>query len=127
MDFTLRLLQTDALSKILGPGVSTAPLAGGDVATTLSKLFGFAFNLLIVVAAIAVIFYLLWGAFEYITSSGDSAKADKARQKMTNAFIGIILVIGAFTIWIVVVRDILGIFGGEGGSIEFRLPTIKKF
>lgn len=126
MNFAQRLLQTDALDKILGPGVSTAPLAGGDVITTLGRIIGFGFNLLLVVASIAVIFYMLWGAFEYITSSGDSAKADKARQKMVNAALGIIILIGAFTIWIVVVRDILGIFGGSGGSIEFRLPKLRK-
>jgi len=127
MNYALRLLQTDAMSKILGPGVSTAPLAGGDIITKLGHIFGFAINLLLVVSAIAVVFYMLWGAFEYISSTGDATKTEKARQKIVNAVIGIIIMIGAFTVWLVVVRDVLGIFGGKNGSIEFRLPTIRKF
>lgn len=119
-------LQTDALEKVLGPGVSVAPLGGGEVPATLARVFGFGFNLLMVVAAIMVIFYMLWGAFEYITSAGDSTKAGKAQQKMVNATIGIILIIGAYSLWLVVVRDILGIFGGKGGSVEFILPRLRK-
>ncbi len=122
----LTLLASDALDKVLGPGVSVAPLAGGDVPSTLADVFGFWFNLFMVVVAIMVLFYMLWGAFEYVTSGGDAGKTGKAQQKMVNAAIGILLVIGAYSLWLVVVRDILGLFGGAGGSIKFTLPRLKK-
>lgn len=117
---------TDALSKIFGSGVTGAPLSGGDVPSAFTKLFSFGINVIFVVAAIFALVYMLWGAFDYIISAGDSGKAEKARQKIINAVIGIIILIAALMLWLVITRNILGIFGGSGGGFEFKLPTIRN-
>lgn len=55
-------------------------------------------NSLITVGAIAVLLYFLWGAFEWITSAGDSGKLQTARNRMLHAFIGLLLLVSAYTI-----------------------------
>lgn len=55
-------------------------------------------NAAISIGALAVLVYFLWGAFEWITSAGDSGKIEGARNKMLHAFIGLLLLISAYTI-----------------------------
>lgn len=75
-------------------------------------------------AALAVIFYFLWGAVEWILSGGDKEKINGARRKMTHALIGLALLALSFVI-IAIVGEIVGfsplkdlqIRGlGDGGS-----------
>ena len=48
--------------------------------------------------ALAVIVYFLLGAFEWITSEGDSGKLEKARSKIMNAVIGLVILVSSFVI-----------------------------
>jgi hypothetical protein len=53
---------------------------------------------LISVGALTVIVYFLWGGYEWIYAGGDSAKVQKARDKMTQAAIGMIILVSSFVI-----------------------------
>jgi len=67
-------------------------------------------NLITVIYAISMvvlIFMLLWGAFDWITSEGDKEKLDKARGKIINAIIGVVILAAAFAI-----IQVLGVFTG---------------
>ena len=59
------------------------------------------------VAAIVLIFMLLWGAFEWIISEGDKEKLHSAQQKIIHAIIGMVLFAVAFAI-----IQVLGNFTG---------------
>ena len=63
--------------------------------------------LIYIIAAIVLIFMILWGAFDWMTSEGDKEKLQGAQKKLINAFIGILLFAVAFGI----IR-VLGIFTG---------------
>src|SRR5690606_9893421 len=39
-------------------------------------------NIVVIIAVLLVFFYLLWGAFEWITSGGDSGKLTSARGRI---------------------------------------------
>ena len=52
-----------------------------------------------VIASILVLFYVMYGGFLYITSSGDPGKTMNAKKTLTHAFIGLAIVISAFTIF----------------------------
>lgn len=74
-----------------------------------------------------LLFYLLWGAFDWITSEGDDEKLKSARQKMTNAVIGLIIMVIALGVFTVITTDVLGIIKRDGsGGWQFSLPTINK-
>ena len=58
----------------------------------------FLVNIVFLIAVLLAFIYLLWAGIDYITAGGDSAAAGNARTKMTNAVIGLIIVIVAWAI-----------------------------
>lgn len=75
----------------------------------------------LMVGALLLLLYLIWGGIEWITAAGDSSKVGKARDKITQAVIGIIVLASTVAIFIFV-QNMLGFcalkFGGScsGGS-----------
>lgn len=79
----------------------------GFGSTGISKFLSNLVALFYSVAIIVLIFMLLWGAFDWITSEGDKEKLESARNKLISAVIGIMLFAVAFAI-----IQILGTFTG---------------
>jgi len=52
-----------------------------------------------VLAVLAVLVMLVWGAFEWITSGGDKDAIGKARSKIINALIGLAVLSVAFALF----------------------------
>jgi amino acid transporter len=65
---------------------------------TVNTFITFGINLLVVIAIIAAIIFILLGAIKWITSGGDKAKIEEAKGSITNAIIGVIVVVMAFVI-----------------------------
>lgn len=92
----------------LGPiggdkGEGLGPFAGikYDGTIALSKVTGAVSSIIgfmTVAAAIWFIFQFLVGGFYWITSGGDKQKLHEARDRITNAFIGLIVVIIGWSI-----------------------------
>lgn len=110
-------------------GKLTPPPGGGfgiDPVGGISTLIIFLIQTFLIIAAIASLIYLLWGAFDWITSNGEKEKLDSARQKMTNAVIGIILVVAALGIFVLINTSVLHIIKrGPNGEWVFGIPTIN--
>ena len=51
-----------------------------------------------VIAGLMVFFYLIMGGIQYISSGGDKAQAEAARNRITYALIGLVIVVGSFAI-----------------------------
>lgn len=84
----------------IAPPSPIAQFAGGNTtgATGISTFLSNLISLIYIFAAIALLFMLLWGAFDWITSEGDKEKVASAQRKIINAFIGIMLFAVAFAI-----------------------------
>ena len=52
-----------------------------------------------VIASYLILFYVMYGGFLYITSSGDPGKAASGKKTLIHAFIGLAIVISAYTIF----------------------------
>lgn len=65
-------------------------------------------NAAMTIAAILVLAFLIWGAIEWITSAGDKSKIESARNKISNAITGIII-LAAVTAIFLVVQGFLGL------------------
>lgn len=93
----------------------------------LGKLVSFGVRMFLLVSGAALLVYLLWGAFDYITSGGDKEKVSKAVSKMTNAVIGILILFAIFAIYGALVGDILGIIKKDPttGQWLFSLPRLE--
>lgn len=50
------------------------------------------------IAAIASVFFITYGGFLYMTSRGSPEKLDQAKRVLTNALIGVVIVLGAATL-----------------------------
>lgn len=69
--------------------------AGGGL---FARYFITMWNAVISIGAILVLAYFIWGAVEWITSAGDSAKLQSSRNRMLHAIIGLFLLVTAYTI-----------------------------
>lgn len=73
-------------------------------------------TLLFTIGIILTVIFILVAGIQWITSSGDKEKIQKARTRLTYSIIGLIVIIGAFFIINVVISLL-------GGNPSFFLPT----
>jgi hypothetical protein len=67
-------------------------------ALTIGQWISAVMSFIMVIAALLVLLYIMWGAFDWLTSGGDKGKIDQARQKIIAAVIGIVIVASSFAI-----------------------------
>lgn len=64
------------------------------IGTLIPKMVG----LLLVFGGVAFFFMFIWGAITWILSGGDKASVENAKGRITNAIIGLVLMISTFAI-----------------------------
>ena len=75
-----------------------------DVGTLITGAIGAA----LVIAAILVFGYLVWGGIQWITAGGDKANVEAARGRITNALVGLAIIAAAYAV-ILLVGFVFGI------------------
>ncbi|OGC54728.1 hypothetical protein A2797_01510 [candidate division WWE3 bacterium RIFCSPHIGHO2_01_FULL_48_15] len=75
---------------------------------TVAGFFGLVVNGLTAVAGTIALLYLVIGGIRYIMSGGDKVAVEGAREQITSAIVGLIIVFGAWFI-ITVIGSLLGI------------------
>lgn len=96
---TLLLRQTDVSADISNPVIGD--LGTSEDTSSGSKFITYAVYLWrasITIGSLAVILFFLLGAFGWITAGGDKGKIEEARNKMTNAVIGLVLLVSSFVL-----------------------------
>lgn len=101
---TLSLFQLaagSALAQITNPALGEQ--LGGDYlaaekGTTFTTYFVQLWQAFITVGGVAVLLFFIWGAIDWITAAGDSGKIEKARSKITQSIIGMVILAGSFAI-----------------------------
>lgn len=78
--------------------IKRAPNVGIDPATGIGTILSNILILIFTVAALAVLFMLIWGAFQWITSGGEKESVGKARGRIIAALIGLAVLAVAFLI-----------------------------
>lgn len=112
----------DATDDIFG-GI-TPPVPGTGDADFASKLMTMGIQLFFIIGGIAAMVYMLWGAFDWIISSGDKERLTKAQSKIRNAVIGLILIVVVLTIIVTMERVVFNCKFCFGISCGIRLPTV---
>ena len=82
--------------------------AGGNTGSLLTDFLSSIITTLTVVASLAFAIYFIIGGLKWITSGGDKTKAEEAKTQMTQAAIGLIVVVISFFI-IGIISNILGL------------------
>lgn len=88
--------------------------------TDVGQLISAAVGLLLILAALLAFFYLILGGIQWITSGGDKAGMEAARNKITHAIVGLIIVGAAWAIMLLV-QNFLGV-SIIGGTLNFPKP-----
>jgi hypothetical protein len=84
------------------------------------KLISAGVGLLLILAALLAFFYLILGGISWITSGGDKAAMETARNKITHAIVGLIIVGAAWAVMILV-QNFLGV-QIIGGTLNLPMP-----
>ena len=109
-----------ALAQITNPAVE-GPLGNEGTTETFTNYFASLWKAILAIGAIATLVLFLWGAMEWIVSGGDKGKLENARNRLTNAIIGLIILEGAF-----VILQFLStlLFGVTLQIFELNLPNV---
>lgn len=91
-----------ARSSIGFPRINIQPPEG--FFTDLPQLFNKLINVVLVLSTLLTLAYLIWGAFQWITSGGDKGKTEKARNALVAAVIGLIIVASSYAILLLVLN-----------------------
>lgn len=106
------LFTTIASLSVVSPAyalqVKTPSNIGIDPTTAPSTILSSALTIVYIVAALLVLYFLILGAFRWITSGGDKDAIGKARNAIVNALIGLAVLALAVVI-VVIVGKILNI------------------
>lgn len=105
-----------ALAQITNPAIGTELGGNPDAAASGSTFLNYFVTLwrgVMFIGALLVIVFFIWGGIEWITAGGDAGKVGKARDKITQAVIGLILLVASFTI----IGFISAVFFGDQFSI----------
>ncbi len=85
--------------------VNIEPISTGKgYATNFGTMFSSILNVVMLVAALLVFAYMIWGGVEWITSGGDKNKAESARNKLTAAIIGLVIIAASYAVITLVVQ-----------------------
>lgn len=63
-----------------------------DSATKLASIIAILIRISFIGASVFCLFYLVWGAFDWIVSQGEKASLEAARNKMIHAVIGLTVI-----------------------------------
>ncbi len=85
----------------------------------LDSLFTLITNVVLIVGISLVVVFLILAGIQYITARGDTKQATAAKDSLTNAIIGFIIVIAAFTIRFVV----FNVLGTNESNLNDYVPT----
>ena len=96
-------LANSTIGRIDVPDQGFARSIGGLISSLL--------NLVMLIAALLVFAYLIWGGIEWITSGGDKGQTEKARNKITAAIVGLIVLAASYAI-LQLALNLLGFSGG---------------
>ena len=89
-------------------------MGGREVQSDFSSLLSNVINIVFTVAALITFFYLVWGAINWITSGGDKGKVEDARNKITAAVIGLLILAASWAVFQLILNVAFG-----GNTLDF--------
>lgn len=82
--------------------INLKPADGSDFATlgnlTFPRIISGGIKLVVVIAAVVFFFILVIGGIRWIASGGDKAQTEAARNQITSALVGLVIVFAAWAI-----------------------------
>lgn len=113
---------TQPLAQLYNPVIPELIGKGGTEkgGTAIGLLLGNIIGGMIIVAFVLAMIFLLTGAFHWITSGGDKANLESARNKIIHAIVGLIVLASVWAI-MAIVSQFLGI-----SFPDLQIPSIPS-
>lgn len=108
-------LASHAFALNLCPSGFSSNLCNSTNSNQIQSVIATAINFIFVGVTIIALLFLIWGGFKWITSQGDKAKVEEARQHIINALIGLVLVFLSY----IILNIVLAFFGTSLSNINF--------
>jgi len=86
----------------------TSNTAGLKISGNIGSVVRNVITIVFIVAALLTLFYLVMGAINWITSAGDKGKVEDARNKITAAVIGLLILAATWAIYQLVMTIAFG-------------------
>ncbi len=96
------------------------------VIPSLGEILTFAIRTFFTVAALVALVYLILGAFAWITSGGDKEAVKKAQDKITNALLGLIIIVAVLAVAITLEQVVFNKEVCFGLTCPVRIPTLLE-
>lgn len=104
-------------AQVLAAEITITPQKGIGFAT-IGDAIGNFLTIALAVAVLVVLVMLIIGAYEWITSGGDKEAVAKARNRIINALIGLVILAIAFAL-----AKLAGQITGLGDITNLKIPT----
>lgn len=91
----------------------------GDILTFLIRFF-------FIIAGLAALLMLLLGALAWVTSGGNKENVDKARDKITSAVIGLVLIVAVLAVIVTLEQVVFGNNLCLGLSCPITIPSLLQ-
>ncbi|OGZ18976.1 MAG: hypothetical protein A2175_01455 [Candidatus Nealsonbacteria bacterium RBG_13_42_11] len=78
-----------------------------DLNMPLNQLIAQLYYFIIAISGLAVFVMLVWGGFEYLTSTGNPSKIGNAKERITSALLGLLIILASYLILQVINPDLL--------------------
>lgn len=108
------------------PTIIVDPAKIGFKIPTLGDILTFLIRAFFIVAGLMALLFLLMGALAWVSSGGNKENVDKARDKITSAVVGLVLIVAVLAL-IVTMEQI--VFGGRlclGLSCPITIPSLLQ-
>ena len=108
-------------------GTVDSPVSGipKNPEVALGNTISFIVQVFMFIAVFTMLIYLLLGAFDWIVSNGEKEKITKAQNKITNAIVGLLILIVVLVLFGYITGDILHLITKTDSGWTFNLPTFK--
>ncbi len=97
----------------------------GIPSISLPAVLGFFIKLFFSIAALVALYYLLSGAFQWISSGGDKEAIESARGKIQSAVIGLVLIVAVLSVAVTLEQFVFRENICFGISCEIKLPKLR--
>ncbi len=96
-----------------GLGINNPLFAGGRLGSISSivffgKLISLLITLALIIGGVFFMFQFILGAISWISAGSDAQKVEGARAKLTNAFVGLVILLTSFAVF-KIIEEIFGI------------------
>lgn len=93
---------------------------GNLASLTIPNIIAYAVTFVLIISALIFFFMLIFGGIKWILSGGDKGKTESARNQITAALIGLVIV---FSAWAII--TLLGTIFGITNILNFQVSPIS--